>query len=160
MPGHRTPYNTRSDDCAQLFDERQCGRCGRKTDLSRRVPREKEILAQKPRYPTEARRTGRRARDGDRNDLGFALTKFDDAQSPPIINKILWDNSVFVPESTPETQLFPEPLMRRIHWRGQEHQDWERRSLFVRPKHLDFSARLVRFSLRLIHPSSFSRPAG
>ena len=27
----------------------------------------------------------------------------------------------------------------RIHWRGQERQVWERRSLFVRPKHLDLS---------------------
>ena len=32
----------------------------------------------------------------------------------------------------------PAPL-RRIHWRGQERQVWERRSLFVRPKHLDLS---------------------
>ena len=51
---------------------------------------------------------------------GFVLAKFNDAQSQPIINKKLWDNSVFVPESTLETQLFLEPHMQRIRWRGRD----------------------------------------
>lgn len=162
MPERRTPHGTHSDNRAQLFNERQCERRGRK----------------KPTYPAEylaRRKFWHKSRgippksvsqeDGRETEIamtwGFALTEFDDAQSPPIINKILWDNSVFVPESTLETQLFPEPLMRRIRWRGQGYlaPNVGRRRFSIRPRHLGPFARRLLPSLELIHPSYFSRSA-
>ena len=90
MPGHLATYDTRSDDCAQLFDERQRERRGRKKPTcpaeylarrkfwhkSRGIP--PRLVAQEDGRETEIAMT-----------WGFALTECDDAQSPPIINKIL-----------------------------------------------------------------------